>query len=210
MALAANALVPLADAKDHLNISPSSTEFDARVERYINAASQLIEDHTDRKLLYASYDIRRDGRRADRLVLPQYPVVAISALWDDPAWDFLPQSLIPTNQYGLEDECTVVLRDRRFGRANQNVRVQFTAGYQSPVSLGLGPVLPATLSYACLMTVEWLDSLRHDRRLGVASKGKNGENISFTDTELPPQVVKMLADFVRFEVPLSDAITGNG
>lgn len=209
MPLGVNALCTLADAKDHLGIPLADTSFDARVERYINAASQLIESHCDRRLVFASYDVRRDGRRSDRLVLPEFPVVAVTKVWDDTSWTWTSQMEIPADEWTVEDEMFLVLRSRRFARGNQNVRVQFTAGYRSPNGGVDGPLLPATLSYACLMTVEWLDSLRQDRRLGVSSKGKNGESVSFSDVGIPPQIANMLTDFVRIEVPLSDALTGN-
>jgi uncharacterized phiE125 gp8 family phage protein len=208
MALNANALVSLADTKDHLGIPALDTTQDARVERLINTASQLIEDHTDRKLTYQAYDVRRDGRRADRLVLPEWPVVAITSVWDDPGWDFQTQNIIDPTEYGIEEDCILVLKNgRKFQRANRNVRVTYTAGYRT-LTGNTGDPIPSTLSYACLMVVDWLDALKADRRLGVTSKSKNGESISFTDT-LPPQIATMLEEFVRQEIPLLDAPTGN-
>lgn len=208
MALNANALVSLADTKAHLGIGALDTSQDARVERLINTASQLIEDYTDRKLTYQSYDVRRDGRRSDRLVLPEWPVVAITSVWDDPAWDFQSQTVIDPTEYGVEEDCILVLKNgRKFARANRNVRVTYTAGYRTLTGVDGDPI-PATLSYACLMTVDWLDGLKADRRLGVTSKSKNGESISFSDA-LPQQIEAMLADFVRQEIPLLDALTGN-
>lgn len=208
MALNANALVSLADTKAHLGIPALDTTQDARIERLINTASQLIEDYTDRKLTYQAYDVRRDGRRADRLVLPEWPVVAITSVWDDPAWDFQSQTVIDPTEYDVEEECILVLKNgRKFSRANRNVRVQYTAGYRTLTGL-VGEPIPSTLSYACLMTVDWLDALKADRRLGVTSKSKQGESISFSDA-LPPQIAAMLEDFVRQEIPLLDSLTGN-
>lgn len=208
MALNTNALVSLATAKTHLGIPALDTTQDARIEMLINTASQLIADYTDRVLVYSSYDVRRDGRRADRLVLPEWPVVAITAVYDDPAWDFSTQTLIDVTEYGVEEESVLVLKNgRKFQRANRNVKVEYTAGYQL-ITGGPGLPIPSTLSYACLMVVDWLDLIKSDRRLGVTSKGKNGESISFSD-QLPPQITAMLADFVRAEIPLLDALTGN-
>lgn len=208
MALNANALVSLADTKAHLGIPALDTTQDMRVERLINTASQLIEDHTDRKLTYQSYDVRRDGRRADRLVLPEWPVVAITSVYDDASWEFQPQTVIDPTEYGVEEESVLVLKNgRKFARGNRNVRVTYTAGYRTLTGM-VGDPIPSTLSYACLMIVDWLDGIKADRRLGVSSKSKNGESISFTDA-LPPQIVAMLEDFVRQEIPLLDALTGN-
>lgn len=208
MALNTNALVSLATAKTHLGIPALDTTQDTRIEMLVNTASQLIADYSDRVLVYSSYDVRRDGRRADRLVLPEWPVVAITAVYDDPAWDFSTQTLIDPTEYGVEEDSVLVLKNgRKFQRANRNVRVTYTAGYQL-ITGGPGLPIPSTLSYACLMVVDWLDLIKSDRRLGVTSKGKNGESISFSD-QLPPQITAMLADFVRAEIPLLDALTGN-
>jgi uncharacterized phiE125 gp8 family phage protein len=207
MTLNANALCTLAEAKDYLDIPTLVTEFDARVERYINAASQLIEEYTDRKLIYQAYDLKWDGRRSDRILFPEYPVIAITKVWDDPSWEFTSQEEIPATDWMLQDDM-IILRGRRFSRGNGNVRIQFTAGYQSPTVGGLGLAFPATLSHACLMTVDWLQKVRDDRRTGVSSKGKQGENISFS-SGLPEEIKQMVADFVRFEPPLADSAIGN-
>lgn len=210
MTLNANALCTLAEAKDHLSIESGDTSQDARVERYINTASQLIEGHCDRNLVFTEYDIRRDGRRSDRLLLPEWPVVRVVKVWDDPSWEFSAQTEIPPDEWtvGEDDDC-IVLRGRRFSRGNANIRVQFEAGYRSPVHVSSGRPLPSAINYACLLMVEFLAQVRNDRRLGVVSKGKQGESISFTREGMPPEVERLLADFVRVEVPLSDALTGN-
>jgi uncharacterized phiE125 gp8 family phage protein len=208
MALAANALVTLAEAKDHLDILTSTIAIDARVERLVNVASQMIESYTDRKLIYQTASIRRDGRRSDRVLLPEYPVVAITALYDDPNWEFSAQTIIDPTEYYVEENSVLVLKGRAFSRANGNVRVDFSFGYRSPNGGVLGHERPSDLFYACLMTIEWLEKLRTDRRLGVQSKSKNGESISFSQ-ELPAEIQMMLQEYRRYEMPNSDATTGN-
>lgn len=208
MPLNANALCNLVAAKDYLDIPALETKFDVRVEGYIDAASQLIAEFTDRKLIFQSYDRRWDGRRSDRILFPEYPVVSITKVWDSLGWTFTDSEEIDATQYQLDDD-SIVLRGRRFSRGNGNVRIQFTAGFQSPVIGGLGATFPATLGHACLMTVDWLQKLRDDRRIGVSSKGKAGESIGFVQ-DVPAEVKAMLRDFVRFEPPLADSSIGNG
>lgn len=208
MALAANALVTLAEAKNHLDLD-STSAFDARVERYVNAASDAIESFCQRKFLLQTHIVRRDGRSSDRILLPEWPVLDVASVWDDPSWDFDAGALIDPSEYTLEDAQTLVLRQRRFQRGNQSVKVVFRAGFRDPNGGTEGPVLPAAISYACLIQAEYLRTLRDDRRVGVQSKGKQSENISFTTDGLPPQVSAMLAPYVRYEAPLSDASIGN-
>lgn len=209
MPLNSNALVTLNDAKTYLSIPLADPAFDARVEQLINSASQLIEDHCDRQFRFQTYTTRRDGRRADRLTLEQWPVSEVVNLWDDPSWEFSSQSLVDPTEYNIEEETIIVLKaGRKFFRANQNIQVEYKAGYRLPGQTE-GPSLPASLSLGCLMLVQWLDTMRQDRRIGVSSKGKQGESISFTEQGMPMVVEKLLADFVRYEIPLLDALTGN-
>lgn len=210
MTLNLNALCTLAQAKDFLDIPSANTSYDNKLTMYINAASELIENHCDRKFMFNTYSVRRDGRRSDRIVLPQYPVIEIIDVWDSITWDFDDQSKIDEDEYTIEEDSIVVLKARRFSRGNANVRIDFTAGYKSVLDpMGAGLPLPSTLNYACLMFVEYFDSLRSDRRTGVTSKGKQGESISFIQDDIPPQIAKMLVDFIRYEIPLLDALTGN-
>lgn len=208
MALAQNALVTMAEAKDQLSITTTTPELDARVERWINAASQMIETYLDRKLIYQTYTERKDGRRSDRIILSQFPVVSVVSLHDDINWGFTSTSLIDANDYWIEEDSTIVLKGFFFARGNRNIKIVYSAGYKSPVLGGLGPELPKDLSYACLLTVEWLEKMRNDKRVGVTSKSKNGESISFTN-ELPLEVRNMIDRYMTYDFPIADSSTGN-
>jgi hypothetical protein len=209
MPLNQNALCSLDDLKAHLDIPISDLSQDSRLTLQINTSSELIARRCDRVLVFKSFDLRRDGRRADRILLPQWPVVSVQAVWDDPQWDFLPGTELPSTSYSIQNDDTLVLRGSKFNQGTQNIRVQFTAGYQSPVTLGLGEPLPESLKYACLVCSEWLGNTRHSRRIGVQSKSKQNESQSFSE-ELPPMVGALIAEFVRFEVPNSDSPIQNG
>lgn len=211
MALAANALVTLALAKAHLDIPVGVATFDTRIEGYIDAASGMIESYLQRKLLFQGHDERHDGRSSDRVQLLEWPVKTVTSVNDDPSWLFGATSLLGSDEFTVDGGGSVVLRARRFTRGNANVRFVYTAGYQNPnAALVAGvPTLPAAISHACLVLVEWLDSLRNDRRVGVVSKGKQGESISFTNDGMPPQVVVMLEPYRRMEFGNLSAPTGN-
>lgn len=206
MALNPNALVTVATAKVHLDIPSADTSQDAKLELYINTASERIERHLDRKLIYQTHTERQDGRSSDRIMLRQYPAEKPTSLYDDPGWDFL--TPIEASGYDIEDAGVVVLRYGRFMRANLNIKVIYNAGYKSVVSPGAGPNLPADLQHACLLLVEWMYQMRADRRLGVKGKAKNQENISFSQG-IPPEVVEILEPHRRLDAPLSPSSVGN-
>jgi len=206
MTLNSNALVTVATAKVHLDIPSADVSQDAKLELYINTASERIERHLDRKLIYQAHTERQDGRSSDRIMLKQYPAEKPTSLYDDPAWDFL--TPYDPAQYDIEDAGVVVLRYGRFMRANLNIKVTYNAGYKSVVSPGAGPNLPADLQHACLLLVEWMYQMRADRRLGVKGKGKNQETISFSQG-MPPEVVELLEPHRRLDAPLTPSSVGN-
>lgn len=206
MTLNSNALVTVATAKVHLDIPSADVSQDAKIELYINTASERIERHLDRKLIYQAHTERQDGRSSDRIMLKQYPAEKPTSLYDDPAWDFL--TPYDPAQYDIEDAGVVVLRYGRFMRANLNIKVTYNAGYKSVVSPGAGPNLPADLQHACLLLVEWMYQMRADRRLGVKGKGKNQETISFSQG-MPPEVVELLEPHRRLDAPLTPSSVGN-
>jgi len=206
MTLNSNALVTVATAKVHLDIPSADVSQDAKLELYINTASERIERHLDRKLIYQAHTERQDGRSSDRIMLKQYPAEKPTSLYDDPSWDFL--TPYDPAQYDIEDAGVVVLRYGRFMRANLNIKVTYNAGYKSVVSPGAGPNLPADLPHACLLLVEWMYQMRADRRLGVKGKGKNQETISFSQG-MPPEVVELLEPHRRLDAPLTPSSVGN-
>jgi uncharacterized phiE125 gp8 family phage protein len=206
MSLNSNALVTVATAKVHLDIPSADVSQDAKLELYINTASERVERYLDRKLIYQAHTERQDGRSSDRIMLRQYPAEKPTALYDDPAWDFL--TPYEASQYDIEDAGVVVLRYGRFMRANLNIKVIYNAGYKSVVSPGAGPNLPADLQHACLLLVEWMYQMRADRRLGVKGKAKNQENISFSQG-MPPEVIELLEPHRRLDAPLTPSSVGN-
>jgi len=76
-----NALVSLADAKAFLKISAASE--DTVIENMINRASAFANDYTQRLLLSRVNTDYYDGDGTGTLILNQYPVTALSNLYDD-------------------------------------------------------------------------------------------------------------------------------
>ncbi|MFQ5452255.1 MAG: phage head-tail connector protein [Candidatus Paceibacterota bacterium] len=187
MAVAANALTSLTTAKDHLGITDASQ--DTRVERWIDTASQMIEKATDRVLYSKSHTEVQDGRGSKSILLRQYPVTAITSLHIDSQGTFDANSLIAAADYAQRDEDELVLRSSTFKRGLQNIQIVYTAGFST---------IPADLENACLELIEFMYDRRGDRRVGVASKSKRDENITFI-TKIPEFIMQMIEPYIRVE-----------
>lgn len=209
MSLNSNALCTIAQCKIYLDIASADTSQDAKIEQLINASSSMIENYLDRKLIYNQYIELHDGRVNDRLLLKEWPAEKPSEIRSDTLWSFDNTTIMPPENYELDQQTTVVLKGYFFPRGNRNIKVTYYAGYASPVSGGGGFPLPTELNQACIMLVAWQYQLRADRRLGIASKGKQGESISYVKG-LPSEISLMLDLHMRFELPFTSTGIGNG
>ena len=141
MSLNSNALCTVAQCKAYLDIASADTSQDSKLELLINAASSLIENYLDRKLVYQGYVEYHDGRNSDRLLLKEWPAIKPTEIIFDQTWSFGAENVIPVDNYQLESEVMVVLKGYKFPRGNRNIKVTYYAGYQSPVTGGSGPTI---------------------------------------------------------------------
>jgi hypothetical protein len=210
MALNSNAMVSLNDAKNELGISLADTTKDAKIERLINVSADFFESYTERKLIRpaAPYEHRWDGRNTDRILLREWPAAKPTSVRIDPGWAFAADTEIDSSLYDVEDEQILVFRQGGLARGNMNVRVTYEAGYQSPLSAGSAPRLPAQFVQATLWHVEWMMRQSSDRRLGMESKGKGAENVTFL-AGLPLEIREFLDCEVRLQFAGADVAVGN-
>lgn len=197
MALKDNALISLAEAKEHLSIPSGTTSADARLEKIINAASSAIESQTHRKLTTKSYQQIFDGAGANKVLLHQWPVQTIDAVYVDGNSIFDANSLIDPSDYLLEKEIMVTYIDRTFPRGYSNVRVDYTAGYGTVSPTETGDI-PEDLRWACSELVAWYYNSTSNKRIGVTSKGKLGESVSFVQ-RIPEHIEMLLGPYMRYE-----------
>lgn len=182
MALNANALVTLAQAKSQLDIPAATLTEDDRVELLINATSEAIEEYLCYIVREVAYTETYDGTRQNDLLLAQTPVTAITEIRVDYEREFAADTVVDAEDYQLLASSLVRRHSEVWPSGSQNIRVQYTAGYAE---------IPADLQYACLMFVEWLYRMREDRRIGRKAQGKSGESITW-DGEIPASVKALL------------------
>lgn len=81
MALASNALTTLHNAKVHLGLTDAETDDDDLIEMLINQVSDQIERYCGRTFASTAYTNERfDGTGERSLLLPEFPVTAITRL----------------------------------------------------------------------------------------------------------------------------------
>jgi uncharacterized phiE125 gp8 family phage protein len=185
MPLNTNALVNLAETKVWLDIPSSDTAQDALVEGLINSATAQIEKYCARAFKRLQRTELYDGRSSDLLLLTHYPAekpLSIKVFGNE----------LDQDSFGLQDEMTVKLVSGNvFPSGSLNVEVTYFAGYAS---------IPDDLQTACKFLVQWLYNIRSDRRVGIQSKGKQSEQISFIQG-MPKEVVEMISPYTRMEFP---------
>jgi hypothetical protein len=170
-------LTTVASVKLYAGIASSAD--DTLLANMVSAYSAWVRSWLNRDITTNSYDMRRSGRGTFAMLLPQYPVTAITLLEIDgraipaqPAWG------APGYRF---DDTTLVLEGYCFTRGYSNVHIQFTAGYASP---------PADIQQA----VNELITLRYRMRdkLEWSSKSLAGETVSLVQKDMPASVATLL------------------
>lgn len=201
MALNANALTTLNMAKTYLKIPLAETSQDALVEFFINAASELIERETDRKLKAQSVVDTLHGRSSNMVMLSQWPVNSITELRIDNSSDFTESStLIDADEYRIgDDKNTLVILSQTFPKGYNNIRVTFNAGYST---------IPSDLEHSCLWMVFYYHKMRIAEDIGRSSRSKGDESTSMIQ-EAPAEVKNTILRYKRTEFPIANAPVWN-
>lgn len=189
MALSDNALTGLDEVKVYL--AKTSDDDDALLEGLIEAVSAQFNGFTGRNLRARAYDFEPsaadyapaeavlDGSGHAEMILPQYPIVAINALYIDGL-------LYPAAAY-FSDPAAGVLRlaSGFFPRGTANVKLRYRAGFE---------VIPADLAQAAVeqTVVRYQQSYAGQGRLGVQARTLADGSVSFSDGEMLPQVRSVL------------------
>lgn len=200
MALNANALTTLNQAKAYLKIPLLETSQDAMVELFINSASQDLESECDRFLKARAGIVEyQDGQGTNVIVTRQWPIGAVTELRLDVDSLFTdPATLVATaDRVVTDDGAGILLLNGATPRALRAVKVTYDGGYAT---------VPSDLEHACLWSVFWYAKIRDAADIGRTTKNKEGESISYLQTA--PQYVKdVIARYKRTEFPVGSIPT---
>lgn len=130
--------VSLAQAKDHLLIGATETEFDAYIPALILAARKYIEQRTGYICVQSTWQLLLDSWYSDdKIYIPKKPVTAISKVEYFPAsgTDFVELDSSLYNASGKHNPPVVLLKSKPSLDIRINaVKVTFTAGHDLAVS----------------------------------------------------------------------------
>lgn len=213
MPLNANALVLRATASTFLGITDGADPAtDAETERLINAASETIAKRTHRILYTLTHTQFLDGSRTNKILLKQWPITGGPAagatkpeVFIDGKSEFASGSEVDTDEYYVEEDIALVLVKGSFPKGTRNIKVVYEAGYGTAV----GANIPSDLENICLEFVQYLNQKHHDRRLGLQSKGKSGESVTY-ELGIPKYIDDMLEPYIRHDFSASNAPVTNG
>lgn len=181
------ALTTLANVKAWLKENSVNADRDAVLTRLIDAASDYVETWLGRTILQDTYSYTVDGHGGAKLVVENYPVIAVSSVMVD-------NVPIPASVNGgfgyVFNEVRIALIGHRFARGLQNVYLSYTAGYAT---------VPAELEQAVIELV----SLRYKEtdRIGLVSKGLAGETITFSQKDFSRSIQTALEQYRRVMSP---------
>ena len=213
MPLNANALVLRATASTFLGITDGNDAADdAETERLINVASEIIAKRTKRILHTVTHTDHFDGSRTNYLQLKQWPITGGPAavatkpeIFIDSESLFAVGTEVDTDDYFVLDDVGITLVSGQFPKGTRNVKVVYEAGYGTAA----GADLPSDLENICLEFVQYLNQKHHDRRLGIETKGKSGESVTF-ELGLPTYIDAMLEPYIRHDFTTSNTPVTNG
>ncbi len=198
MALSVDALCSLARVKEYLQIS--SSDHDSFIEGLIEAVSARFMTYTGRKLTARDYSPDQEDPAYDpdnavlsgtghhELLLPQYPVISLSALSVDGR--AVAQAVSPYASGWVLDKATgvVSLLDQVFPVASHNVEIAYRAGFASvPPDLAQAAVEQSAMSFQ--------ESAVGHGRLGMSARTLADGSVSYSQKELLPQVGAVLDRF---------------
>jgi hypothetical protein len=187
------ALTTLSNVKSQLGFKDSDTQFDVKLTRFMNAASDTIESLCAREFSSLSRTELAHGNRSNTLIPLQYPITAVSEIRISSERDWgNALTLVPANEYGISnDGLSITFYGQVMPSGFDNVRIIYTAGYST---------IPADLEMAVIWASEfyYLNNNRGD--MGRTNVSKQGESVSILE-DMPRMIRSIIQMYKRVEFP---------
>lgn len=200
MALATNALVSLAEAKERLDRPADIPRADEKlIENLINRSATRIESHLDRDLKAGTVTEHYDGSGTGTLWVRRYPLTSVSELNVDPNRDFFASTDIDPTDVVIDSERGTV----RFFPGSNAFRSSFATGVKNVkiVYTGGFTIVPEDLKEASLILVARSFMRIRQGAEGIISESVAGYSASYEGTTresgLPLEVQGILTRYKR-------------
>jgi len=191
-------LTTLQDLKDWLSITDSS--FDAQFTALISAMSAFMARYCNRDFIQQTNTEIRDGNGKQRILLKNYPVISITSVTIDGV--AIPVRPNPTSSgYVAPDPADnaglLALDGYCFNPGNKNVTIVYSAG----VFTGTTQASASEIGWACRELCAW--HWKRRQRPDEVSRSMNGAEIaSFSQRDMPPEVMTTLNQYLNPAIPL--------
>jgi hypothetical protein len=170
-------LITLSDAKIFLAIADSNTDHDALLKLLIGQYSAVIQGYCRRIFIEDSYEETYDGNGKQILLLNNYPIKSVESLTiDDISYD--------SDDYLIyADEGYIKLIDEVFTKDDQNVEIEYTAGYFD---------VPEGIKFSCVEMVAAKFKEIDSNRIGVSSQTFGDQTTTFRELEFTDKIKEIL------------------
>jgi hypothetical protein len=199
VALSANAIVTLAEAKDFLEVE--GDDDNAQLEALIGAVSGAIEDKVDRKLSTRVYTEEvYNGTGFSTLTLREYPVTAVSQIQQidnvtssGTTWETQDITNLVILDAVTDDTARGELywRDWAFPFGRANIRVSYTAGID--FTAGKYTLTSEKLKQATYGLLALHRRTQDKITSGVASRSFSGQSVTYMDIAFTKETLALLA-----------------
>lgn len=184
-----NQLVSLDDVKAFLKVT--SEDDDAILESFVNLGSAWANAYTERLLRSRVLTEYYDGDGDSELLLRQYPVSALSNLYDDVLRAFGAGTAIDIASNVVLDSEKGIIRlwnqAVAFNAGIANVKVVYTAGYTA---------IPESIKEAVLLYIGNLYRRQYqDQRFGVASETIGDRTTNYASDGVPEKAKALLGPY---------------
>ncbi len=182
-------IIELDTLKSGLEINTTNTTYDDRLERIIASVSRAIETYLNRPVLVRLHSAEKfDGDGSNTLLLVP-PIIKITVLLNDTT------TVAATDYEYYEHNGEVVLTDGTvFVEGPKKISVTFKNGWELAY-------IPEDIAMAAEIWGIHMFHLMKDDRVGVLSKSKRDQSITYSSsTKMPDAVREMISPYrlVRF------------
>ncbi len=189
MTIASNALITKVELINYLEQEGHSEVEDETLETVINGVSTFFETYCQRIFHSTEYVEYMDGSGVRYLIPDHFPIISVTSIYDDSAWDWTEDYLVDPDDYRITNDKMTILKDGTWALGDENIKLTYTAGYA---------VIPDDLKLACLQQCVYEIKMQ-DKKQAMGITMPDG-SVSFNTALFVPIVKTILDRYQRFSV----------